>query len=370
MLRLSPVQYRTFGKLLAFQRHNRDILARQIAKALDIDTASYSRIEADDRRLSREQVRRIAALLRLDQADYTELLAASNFKLRDDEFQAALVHYPRLVERYPEPAIVIDYQGVLICWNKAFERLYESGRDRAARAHQEPYSGPAEPDRQPFLELQADTLALPLFLDSRSPIHHMLAKNDHQRICELLVEWLFITTERLDTAALAPTLGWVKQVLEYLSNLPDEDGVRFRTLWAQQLEKKVAGAAQQGALLAGGYHLTEQEIPMNLTTRVILPPTISMGGIRYEISLLPTETDARIHCLRLTRADAFQPRRPRTQREDARLARLEPDEPGEPSDPLPDHSRPQHTSRTRQVVRASQSTRVGPAPARETLVVT
>jgi transcriptional regulator with XRE-family HTH domain len=60
-----------FGERTRQLREERQLLQRQLAAALEIDTPMYSKIERGDRKAKRKQVPILAELL---QADQTELL--------------------------------------------------------------------------------------------------------------------------------------------------------------------------------------------------------------------------------------------------------------------------------------------------------
>jgi transcriptional regulator with XRE-family HTH domain len=60
-----------FGKRIRELREEKQLLQRQLAAVLEIDTPMYSKIERGDRRAKRKQVLILAELL---QADSTELL--------------------------------------------------------------------------------------------------------------------------------------------------------------------------------------------------------------------------------------------------------------------------------------------------------
>ena len=62
-----------FGERIKLLRENKNLLQRQLAASLEIDTPMFSKIERGDRRAKREQVVKLAALL---DADVNELLTA------------------------------------------------------------------------------------------------------------------------------------------------------------------------------------------------------------------------------------------------------------------------------------------------------
>ncbi|GAB1416722.1 hypothetical protein MASR2M117_21280 [Paludibacter sp.] len=55
-----------FGNKIRTLREEKQIPQRQLAAALDIDTATYCKIEKGDRRAKREQVKVLAVLLEVD----------------------------------------------------------------------------------------------------------------------------------------------------------------------------------------------------------------------------------------------------------------------------------------------------------------
>lgn len=65
-----------FGNKIKTLRKEKQILQRQIAAALEIDTATYCKIEKGDRRAKREQVALIANLLEVDSKELIRLWSA------------------------------------------------------------------------------------------------------------------------------------------------------------------------------------------------------------------------------------------------------------------------------------------------------
>lgn len=55
-----------FAKKIKQSREEKQLLQRQLAAALEIDTPMYSKIERGDRKAKREQVVKLAELLRVD----------------------------------------------------------------------------------------------------------------------------------------------------------------------------------------------------------------------------------------------------------------------------------------------------------------
>ena len=62
-----------FGERIKLLRENKNLLQRQLAASLEIDTPMFSKIERGERRAKREQVVKLADLL---EADVNELLTA------------------------------------------------------------------------------------------------------------------------------------------------------------------------------------------------------------------------------------------------------------------------------------------------------
>ncbi len=65
-----------FGNKIRKIREERQIPQRQLAAALEIDTATYCKIEKGDRRARREQVTVIAELLEVDSKELIRLWSA------------------------------------------------------------------------------------------------------------------------------------------------------------------------------------------------------------------------------------------------------------------------------------------------------
>ena len=65
-----------FGNKIRTLREEKQIPQRQLAAALDIDTATYCKIEKGDRRAKREQVRVLADLLEVDSKELICLWSA------------------------------------------------------------------------------------------------------------------------------------------------------------------------------------------------------------------------------------------------------------------------------------------------------
>ena len=78
-----------FGERIKRLREERQLLQRQLAAALEIDTPMYSKIERSDRRAKREQVIKLAALLHADQEELISLwLADQVYNVIKDEAYA------------------------------------------------------------------------------------------------------------------------------------------------------------------------------------------------------------------------------------------------------------------------------------------
>ncbi len=65
-----------FAEKIRQLREEKQLLQRQLAAALEIDTPMYSKIERGDRRAKREQVVKLAELLQTDQDDLLSLWLA------------------------------------------------------------------------------------------------------------------------------------------------------------------------------------------------------------------------------------------------------------------------------------------------------
>ena len=55
-----------FGEKIRMLREEKDLLQRQLAASLEIDTPMFSKIERSERRAKREQVLKLAELLKTD----------------------------------------------------------------------------------------------------------------------------------------------------------------------------------------------------------------------------------------------------------------------------------------------------------------
>lgn len=65
-----------FGDKIRTLREEKQIPQRQLAAALEIDTATYCKIEKGDRRAKREQVTTLADLLKVDSKELVRLWSA------------------------------------------------------------------------------------------------------------------------------------------------------------------------------------------------------------------------------------------------------------------------------------------------------
>ena len=65
-----------FGNKIRMLREEKQIPQRQLAAALEIDTATYCKIEKGDRRVKREQVTVLADLLEVNSIDLLRLWSA------------------------------------------------------------------------------------------------------------------------------------------------------------------------------------------------------------------------------------------------------------------------------------------------------
>ena len=81
-----------FGDKLKTLREEQQILQRQLASVLEIDTATYCKIEKGDRRAKREQVVILAELLQTDTKELLRLWSADKvYDLIADEDEATQI---------------------------------------------------------------------------------------------------------------------------------------------------------------------------------------------------------------------------------------------------------------------------------------
>jgi len=74
------------GKRIKELREEKQLLQRQLAASLEIDTPMYSKIERGERKAKREQVIMLAKLLKVDENELLTLwLAGQVFELIKDE---------------------------------------------------------------------------------------------------------------------------------------------------------------------------------------------------------------------------------------------------------------------------------------------
>ena len=79
-----------FANKIRQLREERNLLQRQLAAALEIDTPMYSKIERGDRRAKRKQVVKLAELLQTNQEDLLNLwLADQIIEVIEDENELA-----------------------------------------------------------------------------------------------------------------------------------------------------------------------------------------------------------------------------------------------------------------------------------------
>jgi len=81
-----------FGNKLKSLREENQIPQRQLAAALEIDTATYCKIEKGDRRAKREQVIILSDLLKVNQKELLRLWSADKiYELIADEDEATQI---------------------------------------------------------------------------------------------------------------------------------------------------------------------------------------------------------------------------------------------------------------------------------------
>lgn len=85
---------KTFGETLRNLREGKGLLLRQIAAALEVDTAYVSKVERNERMLRREQVQKVAILLDVPENELLTIwLAEKVSDLVDEEpFAAAALN--------------------------------------------------------------------------------------------------------------------------------------------------------------------------------------------------------------------------------------------------------------------------------------
>ena len=81
-----------FGNKIKTIREEKQIPQRQLAAALEIDTATYCKIEKGDRRAKREQVTILAELLEVDSKELIRLWSADKvYNIIAEEEEATLI---------------------------------------------------------------------------------------------------------------------------------------------------------------------------------------------------------------------------------------------------------------------------------------
>jgi transcriptional regulator with XRE-family HTH domain len=63
----------TFGETIRKHRESKGLLLRQIAAALEVDTAFISKVERNERMLRKEQVQKVATMLEVPENDLLTL---------------------------------------------------------------------------------------------------------------------------------------------------------------------------------------------------------------------------------------------------------------------------------------------------------
>ena len=81
-----------FGNKIKTLREEKQIPQRQLASVLEIDTATYCKIEKGDRRAKREQVTILAELLEVDSKELIRLWSADKvYNIIAEEEEATLI---------------------------------------------------------------------------------------------------------------------------------------------------------------------------------------------------------------------------------------------------------------------------------------
>ncbi len=81
-----------FGNKIKTIREEKQIPQRQLAAALEIDTATYCKIEKGDRRAKREQITILAELLEVDSKELIRLWSADKvYNIIAEEEEATLI---------------------------------------------------------------------------------------------------------------------------------------------------------------------------------------------------------------------------------------------------------------------------------------
>ena len=81
-----------FGNKIKTIREEKQIPQRQLAAALEIDTATYCKIEKGDRRAKREQIKVLAKMLEIDSKELIRLWSADKvYDIIAEEEDATLI---------------------------------------------------------------------------------------------------------------------------------------------------------------------------------------------------------------------------------------------------------------------------------------
>lgn len=82
----------TFGNKIKKLRENKQFPQRQIAASLEIDTATYCKIEKGDRRAKREHITLLSNLLEVDSKELTRLWSADKiYEILAEEEEATQI---------------------------------------------------------------------------------------------------------------------------------------------------------------------------------------------------------------------------------------------------------------------------------------
>jgi len=79
---------KTTGEILREEREKKELLLRQVAVMLDIDTAILSKIERGERKASKEQIIKLAEILELDEETLVVQYLSEKiiYEIKDEEF--------------------------------------------------------------------------------------------------------------------------------------------------------------------------------------------------------------------------------------------------------------------------------------------
>ncbi|NJL15270.1 MAG: helix-turn-helix domain-containing protein [Microscillaceae bacterium] len=92
-----------FGNKIRTLREEKQIPQRQLAAALEIDTATYCKIEKGDRRAKREQITVLAGLLEVDSRELIRLWSADkvyNIIAQEEEATQILNMVAESIDKY------------------------------------------------------------------------------------------------------------------------------------------------------------------------------------------------------------------------------------------------------------------------------